>query len=94
MPPDNHDYEAEHREARKNLTEVEKDAVRDTFALLRAARDSDESGARVIAENARPVATLTCLAALTVSIAKFAGFDIDDFIEWGFGSINEVEDAA
>ncbi|WP_029923891.1 hypothetical protein [Nocardia otitidiscaviarum] len=80
--------------ARGELNDVEQDAVRDSYALLRAALDGDERGARVIAENAAPVETLASLAVLTVTIARFAQFDLDNFIDWGVDRINGIEDAA
>ncbi|WP_280357110.1 hypothetical protein [Nocardia otitidiscaviarum] len=75
--------------ARGRLNDVEKDAVRDSYALLRAAMDGDERGAHVTAENAAPVETLASLATLAVTIAKFAGFDLDEFIDWGIDRINQ-----
>lgn len=81
-------------DARGILNDREKDAVRDSYALLRAAMEGDERGARVIAENAHPVETLVSLATLAFSIARFAEFDLDGFVEWGINRINDVPDAA
>jgi hypothetical protein len=76
-----------------NLSDVERDSVRDALAILRAVEHGDETAVRVILHNSDPFRTVTSLAAFALTMAARAGANIDTWTAAAFADMNRMDTA-